>query len=151
MAIATEEETRQEGAEEIRIADDRELYRAIGRIEGKQEMLVNSARSLEEQARENYRLLDAKVDTVKTDLESKVDTVKTDLESKIDTVKTDLESKVDTVKTDLDAKIDMVKTDLDAKIQKLDDKFNRFTIGIVGGVIVVIVANYLMQYLPRIN
>lgn len=140
MAIATEEETRQEGAEDIRIADDRELYRAIGRIEGKQEMLVNSARSLEEQARENYRLLDAKVDTVKTDLDAKIDTVKTDLESKIDTVK-----------TDLDAKIDMVKTDLDAKIQKLDDKFNRFTIGIVGGVIVIIVANYLMQYLPRIN
>lgn len=114
MAIATEEETRQEGAEEIRISNDRELYRAIGRIEGKQEMLVSSVRSLEEQARENYRLLDAKIDSVKADLDAKIDGVK-------------------------------------GEIKGLDDKFNRLTLGIVGGVIVIIVANYLMQYLPRIG
>lgn len=84
MAMATEEQTRQESANETGIADDRELYRAIGRIEGKQEMLVNSARSLEEQARENYRLLDAKIDGVKIDLDAKIDGVKTDMNARMD-------------------------------------------------------------------
>lgn len=125
MAIATEEQTSQDGGEEIRISNRRDLYRAVGRIEDKQDMLVNLMRSMEEQARENFRLLSAKIDTVKVDLDVKMDTVKPGLESKT--------------------------VDLKSSIKKLDDKFNRMTLVLVGGAIVIIVANYLMQYLPRIN
>lgn len=125
MAIATEEQKSQDGGEEIRISNRRDLYRAVGRIEDKQDMLVNLMRSMEEQARENFWLLSAKIDTVKVDLDVKMDTVKPGLESKT--------------------------VDLKSSIKKLDDKFSRMTLVLVGGVIVIIVANYLMQYLPRIN
>lgn len=133
MALATEEEIREEMEEGTRISDDRDLYMAVGRIQGRQEILISSVRSLEEQARENYRLLDAKIDGVKAGLDAKIDSVKIDLDAKIDGVKTDLDSSVAGLKED---------------IRRLDEKFNRLTIGLVVGGVLVVIAGYLTRFLP---
>ena len=50
-------ETVEEVSQEERISDDRDLYRSVGRIEGRQEVLISNIRDL----REDYRALDAKI------------------------------------------------------------------------------------------
>lgn len=50
-------ETVEEVSQEANISDDRDLHRAVGRIEGRQEILISNIRDL----REDYRALDAKI------------------------------------------------------------------------------------------
>ena len=50
-------ETTEEVSQEIKISDDRDLYRSVGRIEGRQEVLLSIVRDL----RVDYRALDAKI------------------------------------------------------------------------------------------
>ena len=50
-------ETIEEVSQEIKISHDRDLYRAVGRIEGRQEVLL----SIVQDMREDYRALDAKI------------------------------------------------------------------------------------------
>lgn len=50
-------EMAEEVSQETNISDVRELYRAVGRIEGRQEVLISNVRDL----REDYRALDAKI------------------------------------------------------------------------------------------
>lgn len=51
----------EEVSQEVKISDDRDLYRAVGRIEGRQEVLLSNVRELHKQAREDFRALDAKI------------------------------------------------------------------------------------------
>ena len=44
-------------SQEANISNDRDLYRAVGRIEGRQEVMISNVRDL----REDYRALDAKI------------------------------------------------------------------------------------------
>ena len=55
MLMATE--MAEEVSQEANISDVRDLYRAVGRIEGRQEVLISNVRDL----REDYRALDAKI------------------------------------------------------------------------------------------
>ena len=55
--MATETETTEEVSQEVKISDRRDLYRAVGRIEGRQEVLISNVRDL----RVDYRALDAKI------------------------------------------------------------------------------------------
>ena len=50
-------ETIEEVSQEIKISHDRDLYRAVGRIEGRQEVLL----SIVQDMRVDYRALDAKI------------------------------------------------------------------------------------------
>ena len=50
-------EVAEEVSQEANISDHRDLYRAVGRIEGRQEVLISNVRDL----REDYRALDAKI------------------------------------------------------------------------------------------
>ena len=50
-------DTTEEVSQEIKISHDRDLYRALGRIEGRQEVLL----SIIQDMRVDYRALDAKI------------------------------------------------------------------------------------------
>lgn len=50
-------EMAEEVAQEEKISDNRDLYRAVGRIEGRQEVLIATVHDL----RLDYRALDAKI------------------------------------------------------------------------------------------
>ena len=50
-------ETIEEVSQEVKISHDRDLYRAVGRIEGRQEVMISNVHDL----REDYRALDAKI------------------------------------------------------------------------------------------
>lgn len=50
-------DTAEEVSQEVKISDRRDLYSAVGRIEGRQEVLISNIRDL----REDYRALDAKI------------------------------------------------------------------------------------------
>ena len=50
-------EMAEEVSQEVKISDRRDLYRAVGRIEGRQEVMISNVRDL----REDYRALDAKI------------------------------------------------------------------------------------------
>lgn len=54
-------EMAEEVSQEANISDVRDLYRAVGRIEGRQEVLISNVRDLDQRAREDYRALDAKI------------------------------------------------------------------------------------------
>ena len=54
-------EAAEEVSQEVKISDRRDLYRAVGRIEGRQEVLISNVRELHQQAREDFRALDAKI------------------------------------------------------------------------------------------
>lgn len=47
MAALTEQEARESAHNGESASDDRDLYRVIGRLEGRQEMLVNQVRSID--------------------------------------------------------------------------------------------------------
>lgn len=47
MAALTEQEARESARDGESASDDRDLYRVIGRLEGRQEMLVNQVRSID--------------------------------------------------------------------------------------------------------
>ena len=47
MAALTEQEARESAHNGESVPDDRDLYRVIGRLEGRQEMLVNQVRSID--------------------------------------------------------------------------------------------------------
>lgn len=47
MAALTEQEARESAHNGESVSDDRDLYRVIGRLEGRQEMLVNQVRSID--------------------------------------------------------------------------------------------------------
>ena len=47
----------EEVSQEVKISDRRDLYRAVGRIEGRQEVLIATVQDL----RLDYRALDAKI------------------------------------------------------------------------------------------
>ena len=105
------------------------VERALGRLEGKNDLLIRMVDGQGHQSQENNRKLDTKIDTVKSDLDVKIDKAKSDLDTKIDAAKSELNAKIDTVKSDLDAKIDTTKSELEAKIDKaksdLDAKIDR--------------------------
>ena len=105
------------------------VERALGRLEGKNDLLIRMVDGQGHQSKEDYRKLDTKIDTVKSDLDAKIDTAKSELNAKIDTVKSELDAKIDRTKSDLDAKIDTAKYELDAKIDKaksdLDTKIDK--------------------------
>ena len=54
-------ETVEDVSQEANISNDRDLYRAVGRIEGMQAVLLSNVRDLDQRAREDYRALDAKI------------------------------------------------------------------------------------------
>ena len=45
--MLAEQEARESAHDGESVSDDRDLYRAIGRLEGRQEMLVNQVRSID--------------------------------------------------------------------------------------------------------
>ncbi len=102
MTTQTEEAQVAEGAVSVE--------RALGRLEGKNDLLIRMVDGQGHQSQENNRKLDTKIDTVKSDLDAKIDKTKSDLDAKIDRTKSELEAKIDTAKSELDAKID-AKTD----------------------------------------
>ena len=53
--------TVEDASQEANVSDVRELYRAVGRIEGMQAVLLSNVRDLDQRAREDYRALDAKI------------------------------------------------------------------------------------------
>ena len=54
-------DTAEEVSQEVKISDRRDLYSAVGRIEGRQEVLISNVRDLHQRAQEDYRALDAKI------------------------------------------------------------------------------------------
>ena len=53
--------TVEDASQEANVSDVRDLYRAVGRIEGMQAVLLSNVRDLDQRAREDYRALDAKI------------------------------------------------------------------------------------------
>ena len=94
------------------------VARALGNLEGKNDILIRMVEEQGRQLREDNRKLDTKIDTVRSDLDTKIDTAKSELNAKIDTAKSELNDKIDTAKSELNAKIDTTKSDIDAKIDK---------------------------------
>ena len=105
------------------------VERALGRLEGKNDLLIRMVDGQGHQSKEDSRKLDTKIDTAKSELDAKIDKAKSDLDTKIDTAKYELNAKIDTVKSELDAKIDRTKSDLDTKIDtvksELDAKIDK--------------------------
>ena len=91
MTTQTEEAQVAEGAVSVE--------RALGRLEGKNDLLIRMVDGQGRQAREDYQRLDAKIDKTKSDLDAKIDKAKSDLDTKIDTAKSELDAKID-AKTD---------------------------------------------------
>lgn len=116
------------------------VERALGRLEGKNDLLIRMVDGQGHKSDEDYRKLDTKIDTVKSELDTKIDTAKYELNAKIDTVKYELDAKIDRTKSDLDTKIDKAKSDLDTKIDtakseldaKIDAKTDRLLYWILG-------------------
>ena len=116
------------------------VARALGNLEGQNDILIRMVEDQGRQIRENNRNLDAKIDRVRSDLDTKIDTAKSELNDKIDTAKSELNDKIDTAKSDLDAKIDKAKSDLDTKIDtakseidaKIDAKMDKLLYWILG-------------------
>ena len=74
-STTTEREDPPTGADEV-VSDERNL----GRLEGQVSILLLNVEDLRRQSRENYRALDAKIDTVN----AKIDTVNAALSARID-------------------------------------------------------------------
>ena len=71
------------------------VERALGRLEGKSDILIQTVHEQGRQLREDNRKLDTKIDTVRSDLDTKIDTAKSELNDKIDTAKSELDAKID--------------------------------------------------------
>lgn len=91
MTTQTEEAQVAEGAVSVE--------RALGRLEGKNDILIQSVNERGRRAREDNHMLEAKIDTMKFELEAKIDTMKFELEAKIDKAKSEIDAKID-AKTD---------------------------------------------------
>ena len=90
MTTQTEEAQVAEGAVSVE--------RALGRLEGKNDILIQTVNEEGRRSREDNHRFDAKIDTAKSELDA-IDTMKFELEAKIDTAKSELEAKID-AKTD---------------------------------------------------
>ena len=117
------------------------VARALGNLEGQNDILIRMVEDQGRQIRENNRNLDAKIDRVRSDLDTKIDTAKSELNDKIDTAKSDLDAKIDKAKSDLDTKIDTAKSELDAKIDAKMDKLLYWILGVGGFTTVTIIAS----------
>ena len=122
MTTQTEESQVAEGAVSVE--------RALGCLEGKNDLLIRMVDGQGRQARKDNRKLDTKIDTAKSELDAKIDTFKSDIDAKIDTFKSDIDAKIDTFKSDLDTKIDTAKSELDAKIDAKTDRLLYWILGV---------------------
>ena len=114
--------TETQEAQETQAAVDNwsSVDRALGRLDGQNQVLMQNVQEQTRQSQENYRALDAKI--AAQGHQSREDYRA--LDAKIDGVKSELEAKIDAqgrqAREDyraLDAKIDGVKSDIDAKIE----------------------------------
>ena len=160
--------TETQEAQETQAAVDNwsSVDRALGRLDGQNQVLMQNVQEQTRQSQENYRALDAKIAAQghqsREDyraLDAKIDGVKSELEAKIDAQGRQsredyraLDAKIDAQNQvireqgqqsredyrALDAKIDTAKSDLDAKIAGLHSEVSRLLYWVLGvaGVII---------------
>ena len=160
MTTETQETTQEAHAA---IDDWSSVDRTLGRLDGQNQMLLHDVRTLGQDARENYRLLDAKIDGAKSDLDAKIDRQSQTLtqaiqeqgrqaredyrllDAKIDAQNKDIQEQGRQAREDyrlLDAKIDTTKSDLDAKITAVQAEVGRllyWVLGVAGVIIATII------------
>jgi chromosome segregation ATPase len=69
--------------------------------------------------------LNAKIDSVKTELNTKIEQVSADLNKRIDSVQTSMEKKIEQVSVDLNKRIDSVQTSMEKKIEQFNADLNK--------------------------
>jgi DNA anti-recombination protein RmuC len=84
--------------------------------------------------KKDIEVLEAKIESVRSELDTKIERVRSELDAKIERVRSELDAKIERVATELDAKIEKVASDLDAKIERirgeLDAKIENVRVGL---------------------
>ena len=95
----------------ISVEIDNKWYQT--KTELKEELLKEVA------TKKDIEVLEAKIESVRSELDAKIERVATELDAKIESVRSELDAKIERVRSELDAKIENVKNELGAKIEML--------------------------------
>lgn len=135
--MAIETETRD--AADVDARDVRKLIGQVGRLEGQNEILIETLKGQNEQMvalmteqgrqdRENYRLLDGKIENVRGDMSARIDGVRTELGDRIDANGGRIDAngeRIDSLRTELMAKIDANSEKIDRTRKDLNDRIDK--------------------------
>ncbi len=125
----------------ISVEIDNKWYQT--KTELKEELLKEVA------TKKDIEVLEAKIESVRSELDVKIERVRSELDAKIERVATELDAKIEKVASDLDAKIERIRGELDAKIENvrigLDAKIDRVNLKLNFLIILMIIALALMN------
>jgi chromosome segregation ATPase len=125
----------------ISVEIDNKWYQT--KTELKEELLKEVA------TKKDIEVLEAKIESVRSELDAKIERVATELDAKIERVRSELDAKIEKVASDLDAKIERIRGELDAKIENvrigLDAKIDRVNLKLNFLIILMIIALALMN------
>jgi chromosome segregation ATPase len=125
----------------ISVEIDNKWYQT--KTELKEELLKEVA------TKKDIEVLEAKIESVRSELDAKIERVRSELDAKIERVATELDAKIEKVASDLDAKIERIRGELDAKIENvrigLDAKIDRVNLKLNFLIILMIIALALMN------
>jgi chromosome segregation ATPase len=125
----------------ISVEIDNKWYQT--KTELKEELLKEVA------TKKDIEVLEAKIESVRSELDTKIERVRSELDAKIERVATELDAKIEKVASDLDAKIERIRGELDAKIENvrvgLDAKIDRVNLKLNFLIILMIIALALMN------
>jgi chromosome segregation ATPase len=100
----------------ISVEIDNKWYQT--KAELKEELLKEVA------TKKDIEVLEAKIESVRSELDAKIERVRSELDAKIEKVASDLDAKIERIRGELDAKIENVRVGLDAKIDRVNLKLN---------------------------
>jgi chromosome segregation ATPase len=125
----------------ISVEIDNKWYQT--KTELKEELLKEVA------TKKDIEVLEAKIESVRSELDAKIERVRSELDAKIERVATELDAKIEKVASDLDAKIERIRGELNAKIENvrigLDAKIDRVNLKLNFLIILMIIALALMN------